>query len=258
VTVSIPPQAFLVGRVGGPRVAVSVLAGPGEDSHTYEPSDMQVSEVLRSRVYFRIGVPFENGKWLSALAGSMRIVDLRDGLTLRHMAEGESVHEGHSEGSDPHVWLSTRALLAMSGTIAEVLAAEDPGHAGEYRANRAALAADIEAAAAEVRGVLAPVAGRPLYVFHPAWGYFADEFGLKQVSIEFEGKEPSDREMTEIISRARADRVRVIFVQPQITGRSARAIAESVGARLEVLDPLKPEVLDNLRESARRIAEALK
>ena len=145
----------------------------------------------------------------------------------------------------------------MSPTVAEALAAEDPANAAEYRRNRATLAAEIEAAAAEIRAILAPVAGRPLYVFHPAWGYFTDEFGLRQVSIEFEGKEPSDREMTEILTRARADRVRVIFVQPQITGRSAKAIAESVGARLEVLDPLRPAVLDNLRDAARRVAEAL-
>jgi zinc transport system substrate-binding protein len=106
--------------------------------------------------------------------------------------------------------------------------------------------------------MLRPFAGRPLYVYHPAWGWFCDEFGLRQVSVEFEGKEPSDAELTGLLARARADAVRVVFVQPQIAGRSARAIADAVGARLEPLDPLRPDVLANLLEVAGRVAEALR
>jgi zinc transport system substrate-binding protein len=257
-TVSIPPQLFLVERIGGGRVTVSVLAGPGEDAHSYEPSDHQVSEALRAKIYFRIGVPFENGRWLGAIEGKMRIVDLREGLAPRPAAEGECVHDDHTHAEDPHSWLSLRALEVMAGTVERTLAGLDPAGRETYAAGREALVAEIRRTREEIAGTLRPVAGRPLYVFHPAWGWFCDEFGLRQVAVEFEGKEPSDSELTRLLGQARADGVRVLFVQPQIAGRSAKAIADAVGARLEVLDPLRPDVLAGLRNAAVRIAEALR
>ncbi len=257
VVVSIPPQEFVLARVGGPGVAVTVLAGPGESPHTYQPSDSQVSDVMRARLYFRIGVPFENGRWLSALPERVRVVDQRAGIDLRRMEEEESTH-GHDEGDDPHVWLTPRHLRRMAENAAGALLAADPERAATYEANLRALCADLDRTDEALRRLLAPVRGRAMYVFHPAWGYFCDEYGLRQVSVEFEGKEPSDHELTALIARARADRARVIFVQPQVSGRSAAALAEATGATLRTLDPLRVDVLANLTEAATAVAEALR
>jgi zinc transport system substrate-binding protein len=100
--------------------------------------------------------------------------------------------------------------------------------------------------------------GKTFFVFHPAWGYFADEYGLKQVAIEQEGKEPSDEEATALQRSARQQGVKVVFVQPQIASRGAEAVARAIGARVEVLDPLAPDVLDNLVRAARAIAASYK
>jgi len=263
VAVSVVPQAWLVREIGGPDVRVVTLVGPGESPASYQPSDRQVSDVMRAKVYFRIGVAFENGKWLGAIERSdaIRIVDLRRGLTLRAMAEHD--HGGHGPdcehgGLDPHIWLAPGPLSTMADTVAETLADLDPDRADVYLSNRDRLKEEIERADARIREILAPVRGRRLYVFHPAWGYFCDAYGLEQTPIELEGKEPSDAELTELVRRAGEDGVRVIFVQPQITGRSAEAVAKAVGAEVRTLDPLAPDVLGNLEAAARAIAESMR
>jgi zinc transport system substrate-binding protein len=108
-----------------------------------------------------------------------------------------------------------------------------------------------------IRRTLAPVRGRSFLVFHPAWGYLADEYGLKQVAIEIEGKAPADHELTALQQFARDEQVNVVFVQPQISGQAADAVAAAIGGRLEVLDPLAADVAANLRRVAGALAEGL-
>ncbi|MHC4471148.1 MAG: metal ABC transporter solute-binding protein, Zn/Mn family [Planctomycetota bacterium] len=259
VAVSIVPQAWLVDAIGGPHTDVTVLVGPGESPATYQPSDLEVTEVMRARVYFRIGVPFENGKWLAAIAGStdVRIVDVRAGIDLREM-EG---HEGHGHGledRDPHVWLAPGPLEVQARTVAHTLADLDPANAENYLANLESVLEELDRVDAEIRKMLEPHRGRRLYVFHPSWGYFCDAYGLRQSPIEIEGKEPSEAELTDLVRMARKDRAKAVFHQEQITGQSARALAEAVGADLVPLDPLARDVPENLLRIARTVAEALR
>lgn len=301
-TVSIPPQAYLLERIAGPDVRVITLVEGGESPATYQPSDLQVSEVMRSRVYFRVGVPFEQGRWLDAINDSgsaIQVVDLREGVPMRALGDesqgdvesgdqgpgqgeggnsqgedargrgeqhpgedarsnGEHVHShacSHS-GLDPHIWLSTENLKTMARTMTRTLSEIDPERSGQYQANLEALVSELDILYDELREILSPFAGRRLYLYHPAWGYFCDAFGLEQVAIELEGKEPSDEELTRLQERMRADRARVVFVQPQIAGRSVRPVARAVGAEVRTLDPLARNVVQNLRSAAKAIAES--
>lgn len=257
VAVSLPPQAFLAERIGGDRLAVVTLVSAGESPATYQPSERQVTQVLRARAFFRVGVPFERGKWLSLIeeAGQTRIVDLRAGIDLRHLEHHH--HDGHDcEGEDPHIWLSPRLLAVQARTMAEALVKLDPEHAETYRENLSKLQAELRALDGELAELLKPLTRRRLYVFHPAWGYFCDAYDLEQVAVEREGKEPSEREITELVEQAREDGLTVLFVQPQITGRTAAALANTVGARVETLDPLAKDVIANLRAAARAVAAA--
>lgn len=260
VTVSILPQAYLVERIGGAFVNVVTLVDPGESPATYQPSDRKVSRVLQSKVYFQIGVPFEKGKWSSALAsvkGKLLVKDLREGISLRHFAEhdcGEE-HGDHDHGeADPHIWLSPRLLKIQAQTVAEILGKIDPEHSDTYHANLKAFLSDLDALEIEIRAILEPFRGKRVYIYHPAWGYFCDAYGLEQRAIEFAGKEPSDAELTELQSLIREDGARVIFVQPQIAGRSVEAVAESVGAEVRILDPLARDIPANLIETAKAMA----
>ncbi len=250
VATSIAPHAWLVERIGGDRVVVHTLLRPGESPTTHQPSDAQVSRVLSSRVFFRCGVPFESGAWFRALEGHLEIVDLRDGVATRTMAThshgGVDAHH-RVDAVDPHTWLSPRRLMVQARLLAETLQRMDPERASDYATRLGGLLSELEELDAWIENTLTPYPGRAFVVFHPSWGYFADDYGLRQIAIEIEGKEPSDAELTGIQEQTRALDISFVFVQPQIAGQSARAIAGVMGAQLETLDPLAPDVVANLR-----------
>jgi zinc transport system substrate-binding protein len=257
VAVSILPQTDLIARIGGEHVRVVTLVMPGESPATYQPSDRQVSEVLGAKVYFRLGVPFENGKWLTQIGEydtSVRVVDMREGITLRRF-EDDHEEDGHDHGgADPHSWLGPENLKIQAATIARVLAEVDPENGASYRAGLARFIADVEATGARIARILAPCRGRRIYVFHPSWGYFCDAYGLEQVAIEVSGKEPSEAEITAFVASARADGVRRIFVQQQISGAVIAPLAKAIGAEVVTIDPLAPDVLANLIAVAEAMA----
>ncbi len=260
VAVSILPQAWLVGEIGGEHVRTLTLVGPGESPHSYQPSDRQVSEVMRADIFFQIGIPLESGRWFQAIAGSNRvsIVDLRQGIELRDMnAHSHHDHEQHEPdpfGKDPHIWLSPKLLKQQARTVAKALTDTRPARAKTYETRLHAVLEKLDKLDEAIRTLLKPHRGKAVFVFHPAWGYFCDEYGLRQIAVEIEGKAPTDHELTELHRLARKERARVVFVQPQITGRAAQAIADTIDGRVEVADPLAEDVAENLMRLARAIA----
>jgi len=262
VAVSIPPQAWLVRRIAGTRVEVTTMLPAGNDPHAYQPADVQVSRAMRSAVYFRIGVPFEEGRWFRSIArsGRTQVVDLRQGISLRPMRgdanKPDSAGHEHASGLDPHIWLSPPLLKRQAETIADALQKADPEGAAVYRKGLASLVASLNVLDRSLRTKLKAHKGRAFLVFHPTWGYFAREYGLRQVAIEREGKEPSDHEITELRRLALAEGIGVVFVQPQIKSRAAQAIAASIGGRVRTLDPLAEDVAASLLELADAIAAA--
>jgi zinc transport system substrate-binding protein len=258
--VSILPEKYFVERIGGPNVEVAVLVGPGRSPETYEPTPRQLSELSRSRLYFNIGVDFED-VWLKRIAATnprLRMVDLRRGLPLRRMdpTPGETAAPGGMQ--DPHVWTSPLLVKTMAVTIRDALADADPAHRQEYAANCAAFVADLDRLDRDIRAILRPVQRRRFMVFHPAWGYFADAYGLRQIPIEVAGKEPGARALAKIIDLGRRDGVKVIFVQSQFSRRSAQTMAAALGARVVAVDPLAEDYIDNLRAVARKFAEDIR
>jgi len=267
VGVGLLPYRWLVEQIGGNRVDVVTLVKPGDSAELYQPTDAEVTRLMQAAVYFRTGMPFERGPWLDALQANPRIklVDLRAGIELRPMeshAHGEAAdrdaHAAHA-ADDPHVWLSPRLLKTQARTVAETLQGLDPDHAKDYQENLRVLEARLDQADRSIREKLQPLrgkAGKAMFVFHPAWGYFADEYGLRQVAIQIEGKEPTDQELTELQEQARRQKVKVIFVQPQFAAGAAEAVARAIGARVEPLDDLAPDVIAGLLETARKVADA--
>jgi len=268
VFVSILPQRFVVERIGGEKVDVSVMVSPGQSPATYEPSQKQMAELSRAILFFGIGVPFEL-VWMpkiTAVYPDLRIVDTRAGITLRsmksHHHEGKS-HESeppaHSSGEkDPHVWLSPKCMIRICQNTCAALAGVDPQNRAFYEANLNALLEDLNQLDREIRQSLASVRSRRFMVFHPAWGYFADEYELEQIPIEIEGKEATARALVRFIDEASEEGVKVIFVQKQFSTTSAKAIAEAIEGRVVPLDPLALDYLDNLRRIARALGEGLK
>jgi zinc transport system substrate-binding protein len=283
VAVSVLPQAWLVEQIGGEHVDVVPIVKPGVSPATYQPSDAEVSRVMASDIYFRIGVPFERGPWFQAIQASQKleIVDTRGDIALRDMEShvhhdedeqphGENhgaddaqqhVHDdehghacSHCDGKDPHIWLSPKLLQRQAEIVAAALGKADPAHRDVYDGNLVKLKKELAAVDNKIRGKLQPFAGKAFFVFHPAWGYFADEYGLRQIAIETEGKEPSDSELTRLQVQGRQAGARVIFVQPQISSQAAEAVAKAIGGRVEQLDPLAEDVATGLAAAADAIA----
>ena len=258
VFVSILPQKCVVERVGGDHVRVSVLVGPGQSPATFEPRPRQMAALARARLYYRIGVPFES-VWMERIRAAnphLSILDARDGIALRRIDAAPGSHHGDRDAprDDPHIWLSPERLKAMAARLRDRLIELDPAHAADYRANTAAFIADLDDLQQRIRQRLAGLKQRSFMVFHPSWGYFADEFGLRQIPIESEGKAPGAATLARLTGLARQQGIRVIFVQPQFDQTRARAVARAIGARLVTIDALAGDCIDNLQRVADAIA----
>jgi len=250
VFASIEPVQFLVERVGGARVGVEVLVGAGQRPETYEPTPRQIAALARSDVFFGVGMPLE-AAWRRQIrettASEVKWVDLAADLPGHGGA-------GHRHGLDPHLWLSPANARRMALTIAEVLGRLDPEHAARFEANAQRLDSELRALDREVAGILAGSGVEAFLVYHPAWGHFARAYGLTQIAIESEGKEPGSRGLVKVIRKAKAAGIRTVFVDPRHGRRLAETVAEAVDGRVEVLDPLSYDYFDNLRRAARAIA----
>ncbi|MBU1932167.1 zinc ABC transporter substrate-binding protein [Patescibacteria group bacterium] len=268
VTVSIIPEKYFVERIGGDLVNVNVMVGPGDSPHTYEPKADQMTALSQSAVYFSIGVEFESA-WMERMAAAnpeMQIVDISANLekvpmTAHHHHEGEgeeSEAEEEEGGLDPHVWTSPENAKMMSQTIFETLAAIDPAHQAEYQANLDGFVKDIDALEDEINANLSGLAANKFIVFHPAWGYFARDFGLEQIAIEIEGSEPSAQELAAIIDEAKEENVQVVFGQPEFSTKTAEYIAAEIGGQVILISPLAEDWLENLRAVSATFGEVLK
>ena len=260
VFVSIEPQAYVVDRIGGARVETAVLVGAGRSPATYEPTPKQMAALSRADIYFSTGVPFEAVlvPKVRAAAPQLGIVDtlaLPD-MEPRHLA-AHADHGHEASALDPHVWLDPLRLKKQARVIARELARRDPSHRDLFERNLQRLRRDLDDAHRRIAERLAPFRGETFYVFHPAFGYFGERYGLRQAAIEVEGKEPSVRQLGTFVERARRDGVKAIFVQAQFTRQSAEKIAEAIGATVVVLDPLARDCLSNLDGMAAAIAQAL-
>jgi len=261
VFTSILPQKYFVERIGGERVNVSVLVGPGRSPAIYEPLPDQVVALSRADLFFTIGVSFENAfvPKIEKSMKSLKIVDTSAGIKKRFFeSNGVHVHDGHGEGAvDPHIWMSVTLVKQQALNIFNALAERDPGGRDYYEKNYREFAADLDRTGRELKKALAPLKGETIFVFHPAFGYFTDEYGLKQAAIETGGKEPSPFELEAVIKKARAEKVKVIFVQAEFSQKSARAIAEAIGGAVVILNPLDPDYINNMLRIAYEIKKAL-
>jgi zinc transport system substrate-binding protein len=264
VFVSIQPQKTFVQAIGGEHVSVDVLVRPGQSPATYEPTAKQLVALGEADVYFTIGVPFE--KTLMAKIQRMfpylNVVNTIEGIALRAMDDGHHHHDheagGHDHGgSDPHTWLDPKLVAVQARHIADALKQIDPSHAEAYEQNFRQVTARLNQLDSELAEILKPCKGRRLYVFHPAFGYLADAYGLHQVAIEVEGKSPTGRALTATIEQAKQDGANVIFVQPEFSQQAAKKIAQAIDGQVLPLDPLAADYFRNMRQMARTIAQAL-
>ena len=262
VFVSIPPQKYFVEQVGGPYVKVSVMVGPGQSPATYDPTPRQLLKLSQAQAYFLIGVPFESTWIKRAIAVNPQItwVDTSQGITLRSLAvvHRSAVDSSVEPGKDPHIWTSPPLVEVQARTIRDALIDIDPEHRRDYDLNYRRFIDKLKTLDHEIRNQFRDLKDPKIMVFHPSWGYFADTYGLRLITIELLGKEPGAKQLTKVMRLAKAEDIRVIFVQKQFSQQAAKAVANAIGARLVAVDPLSEDYIDNLKQVSQAFAQAMR
>jgi zinc transport system substrate-binding protein len=263
IVVSIPPQKYFVERVGGDRVEVSVLLPPGSSPATYEPRPNQLQSISGADAYVRIRVPFENAIWerIQSVNPEMAVVDLTENIDRVDIATRKPGNSSAAADAprhpDPHIWLSPPLVRQQAQTIYEALVALDPAGEATYANNLEQFQADIDQLNQTIEDSLANVESRSFMVFHPAWGYFADAYGLEMIPIEVGGNEPSAAELSQLIQEAQAKEIEVVFAQPQFSTEDAETIARDIRGEVILINPIAEDWLSNLQQVATTFEQVL-
>jgi zinc transport system substrate-binding protein len=276
IFVSIPPQKYHVEKIGGELVAVSVMAKPGADPHTFDPKPQQMVSLSKADIYFAIGIGFEK-IWLKKIKAAnpkIQIVHTDRGIQkipmTAHQRHGDearnhtetlpgfgqsraaSTGKEHPQGSlDPHLWLSPPLVMIQARHILNALVSIDPANGAVYAANYRNFLGELVDLDLELINIFSKRDKRAKFiVFHPSWGYFAHAYGLEQIPIEFEGKDPKPAQLIALIDYAKKNGIKVIFVQPQFSTKSAQIVAREIGGQVVLADPLALDWAENIRRQA--------
>ena len=248
VFVSIAPQKSVVERIAGDFLEIEVLVPPGASPVTHEPTPRQMLTLSEATVWFRIGVPFEDA-WAPRIRANypqLPIIDTRAGIDLQPM-------DAQGGRPDPHIWMSPRLLMKQSETIRDALTELLPENEEAFRAGHAAFAAELAELDEELTARFAGLTNRRFMIYHPALGHFARDYGLEQIAIEIDGREPGPASLARIIRQAREADIHVIFVQQEFSQSAADAVVRAIDGEVISIAPLAENTLENIRS----IAEAL-
>jgi ABC-type lipoprotein release transport system permease subunit/ABC-type Zn uptake system ZnuABC Zn-binding protein ZnuA len=249
VAVTIEPQQYFAQRIAGSRFEIHTVVPVGQSPETYDPAPQEMMHIARSKAYFRIGrIGFEQ-VWMKTIrenSPGVAFFDLSEGVRWQESTTLDEdcthAHEdghAHSHGAyDPHIWNAAAGARIIARNTLEAFIRLDPAHESEYRANCRQLLVEIDRTEDEIHTLLDTLTHRTFIIYHPALTYFAHEFGLTQLAIEAEGREPSAASMKTLIDRAKAGKVRVVFVQQEFDRRHAEQVARAIGARVAVINPL--------------------
>jgi zinc transport system substrate-binding protein len=259
VLVSIAPYTYFVNKISGGTLPVQTLVPLNSDPHIFEPTPKQIADISTSTIWFCIGEPFENKilKTLKERSPHLRIVDLSEGLSL--IDEEGHEHSSHcchnDEGKDRHIWLSPKLAMGQAKRIAEVMTQLYPEKKELFAQGLRQFLVELEELDREITALLSPCKGEAILVSHPAFGYFCKDYGLVQLSIESEGKDPLPRHITNTLLMAREHHVRSVFLQNQHNNKGATFIAKELQIPLFTVDPYSPDLVHNMRSVAHLIAK---
>jgi len=259
VFVSIPPQAYVVQEIAGETVEIEVLLPPGQSPTIYEPTPKQMVRLAECDLFLTVGLLFEQRllKKFTANLGQIKVVDTRKDIELIPMSAHHRGDHEHTGKFDPHFWLDPNNVKIQATTIYNALCLLDSTNCDSLEQNLQVLIHRLDSVDAAIREMFAPLHGKRMYVFHPAYGYFANTYGIEQVAIEVEGKAPSIRQLMATIEQAERDKIKALFAQPQFPAQEVQTMAKELGARVVLLDPMDRNYLHNLWEIATSVGHAL-
>ncbi|MCB9480667.1 MAG: zinc ABC transporter substrate-binding protein [Desulfobacteraceae bacterium] len=257
VFVSILPQKYFVEKIGRDTISAEVMVLPGHSPASYNPKPGQMKNLSEAQIYFSIGVPFEQ-TWLPKIRqnyNNLIISDCSEGILKRetdenffeHHEHSDEEHHDHDHGFyDPHVWMSPLNAIKISRNMMKVLSIKNPSKKNFYRENYLSFSKEILELDFNLLKSTENIKNRNIFVFHPSWGYFMDEYSLKQIPVESQGKEPGPRYLSKIMEFAKKSNIRTLLVQPQFPSSSAKVMENTLGLNVVTADPLAEDWKNNL------------
>ena len=255
ITVTIEPLRYFTEAIAGENYQVVSMVPKGSSPESYDPTPQQLVNLSKSQAYFRIGhIGFEQAwmKKLEANCPDMKIYDTSKGIDLirdKGHWHGNHFHEG---GVEPHIWNSTQNALIIADNIYQALCELDSTHQADYKNRLDRLKQSIQQTDAETRKLLEN-ADSTFLIYHPALSYFARDYGLKQISIEEGGKEPSPAQLKKLIETCRNENVHTIFVQQEFDQRNAQLIAHELGIDIVSINPLNYDWTEEMLQTAKAL-----
>jgi zinc transport system substrate-binding protein len=249
VVTTVAPLGEFIKAVGGDKVEVSVMVPPGAEPHTFEPTPSQMRQVAEANLYVQNGAGLEF--WMD------RILQVNGNMTVIDSSKGIDFIQESLRGDRSHIWISLRNAAAQVKNICDGLIQVDPTNKEYYIQNRDDYLQKLESLDDEFNKTFASKEKRIFVVHHPAWTYFARDYGLEQVPLMENEKEPGPKYLGEVIDLARKNNITTIFVEPEFNPKSAEVIAREMNASIVYLDPLAGNYLENMRYAGGKIAESL-
>lgn len=252
VAVSIVPEKTFVKAVCGDLADVVVMVPPGNSPENYEPTPKEMEKFSQAKLYFSIGVPTESANILpkAEKINNMKIIKLQD-----EVAEVYDEVEIAPGQRDPHIWLSPKRAKVMVNVIAKEMGELDSKHKEKYEENAKAYIAQLDTLDQDIQKTLQDITNRNFIVFHPAFGYFANDYSLNMYALEQHGKEATPERLQEMIELAKSEKIKAIFYQAEISSKQAQSFAEEVGGKTVQLEPLASNYIENLKNMVETIVE---
>ena len=254
ITVSIPPFKYFIDAIGGKDFSVNIMVPAGANPHIYEPVPEQIANLRKSVAYISDGYLGFEMTWLDRFyETNTRMKKLSLGKNIDLIKPVGNSDSEHVEGADPHYWVSPKCALVIADAVKSLLIDLNPEKRETYMLNYETLVKSISEIDKKARELFSGYKDKPFMTFHPTLGYLARDYGLKQIAVENEGKEPTPSSLKELIDIGKAEKIRVIFIQREYDTKNAKAIAEETGAVLETIDPLS----ENWAASEQQIIDAI-
>ena len=276
---SIAPQKYFLEKITKNKFDINVMVKAGSSPHTYEPKTSQMKSLSNSKIYFYTGIEFEKA-WLDKFKKSApNTLFMDSSASIERIAMEEHSHEeegpeGHKhekhekhndhedehdhDGLDPHVWLDPVLVKVQAKNIYEAVVSIDLENKEFYTKNYEEFLKELDSLDAQIKDILKPYEHKAFMVFHPSWGYFAKRYDLEQISIEIQGKEPKPNELIELVKDAKEHNIKIVFVSPQFSQKSAKSIAQNIGGKVVAIDSLSENWSKDLLKTANEIANSYK
>ena len=251
IFVTVIPQIGIVKQIGGQFVDVKALVTTGSCPETFSPSPKQIRELSDADMFISLGLPFE-AAWLKKVSGArsdIKMMVMSSGIEFRKL---EDIHLQQEGDKDPHIWMSLRNTSIMAQNTAKILSRLMPQNSDYFYQNLRAYENKIIIEDNKLKELFKNKKDKNIYVFHPVFGYFADDYGLKQIPIEMEGKEPSAKQLVELMSLFKKNNVKLIFIEPEFSSKSAEAVVKEINAKTVPVSIFNENIFETMEDFANK------